>query len=102
MIETKAASVERAIRSLKNVIYRYMEDNGYKYIRKLTQFATTLDSRRKYSIDLIPKNVRNSVFFCPFCTANLYENFENPSVKSETEFASRSMTCPSGRFISHI
>ena len=28
--ETKAAVAERAIRSLKNVIYRFMEENGYK------------------------------------------------------------------------
>ena len=36
--ETKAAFVERTIRSLKNILYHYMEDNGYKYIHKLTQF----------------------------------------------------------------
>ena len=46
MKETKAAFAERTIRSLKNMLYRYMEDNGYKYIHKLTQFATTLNSRR--------------------------------------------------------
>ena len=30
MSETKAAFVERTIRSLKNILYRYMEDFGYK------------------------------------------------------------------------
>ena len=59
MSETKAAFAERTIRSLKNILYRYMEDNGYKYIHKLTQFVTTLNSRRNCSIDLIPKNVKN-------------------------------------------
>ena len=39
-----------------------MEDNGYKYIHKLTQFVATLNSRRNCSIDLIPKNVMNSDF----------------------------------------
>ena len=39
-----------------------MEDNGYKYLHKLTQFVTTLNSRRMCSIDLIPKNVENSDF----------------------------------------
>ena len=34
MSETKAAFAERTIRSLKNILYRYMEDNGYKYIHK--------------------------------------------------------------------
>ena len=30
MSETKAAFPERTIRSLKEILYRYMEDNGYK------------------------------------------------------------------------
>ena len=30
MRETKAAFAERTIRSLKNILYRYMEDFGYK------------------------------------------------------------------------
>ena len=62
MNETKAAFAERTIRSLKNILYRYTEDNGYKYIHNLTQFVTTLDSRRNCSIDLMPKNVKNSDF----------------------------------------
>ena len=62
MSETNAAFAERTIRSLKKIPYRYMEDNGYKYIHKLTQFITTLNSRRNCSIDLIPKNVKNSDF----------------------------------------
>ena len=35
MSETKAAFAERTIRSLKNILYRYMEDYGYKYFHKL-------------------------------------------------------------------
>ena len=62
MSETKAAFAERTIRSLKNILYRYMEDNGYKYIHKLNQFVTTLNCSRNCSIDLIPKNVKNSDF----------------------------------------
>ena len=60
MSETKAAFAKRTIRSLKNILYRYMEDNGYRHFHKLTQFVTTLKSRRNCSIDLIPKNVKNS------------------------------------------
>ena len=48
--ETKAAFAERTIRSLKNINYRYMEDNGYKCIHKLTQFVITLRSRKNCSI----------------------------------------------------
>ena len=62
MSETKTAFAERTKRSLKNRLYRYMEDNGYKYIHKLTQFVTTRNSRRNCSIDLIPKNVKNFDF----------------------------------------
>ena len=98
MSETMAAFAERTIRSLKIILYRYMEDNGYNYIHKLTHFVTTLISRRYCSIDLIPKNVKT---FCPFCTPNSYENLENPSLKLETEFASRSMSNPSEKVVSH-
>ena len=37
-IETKAAFVERTIRSLKNIFFRYMEDYGYKFVHMLPQF----------------------------------------------------------------
>ena len=62
MSETKAAFAERTIRSLKNKLYRYMEDTGYKYLHKLTQFFTTLNSRRNCSIDLTPKKIKISDF----------------------------------------
>ena len=62
MSENKAAFAERTIRSLRNILYRYVKDNGDKYIHKLTQFVTTLNSRRNCSIDLIPKIVENSDF----------------------------------------
>ena len=47
MTETKAAFAERTIVSLKNILYRYMEDIGYKYNLNLTKFVTTLNSRKK-------------------------------------------------------
>ena len=62
MSETKAAFAERTIRSLKNFLYRYMEDCGYKYIHKLPQFITTLNSRRNSSIDMRPNTVKNCDF----------------------------------------
>ena len=100
MSDTKAAFAERTIRSLKNILYRYMENNGYNYIHKLTQFVTTLSSRKKFSIDLIPKNVKNSDFLS-ILYSKPYENLEKPSLKLETELASLSMTYPSRRVISH-
>ena len=80
MSETKAAFAERTIRSLKNILYRYMENNGYKYIHNLTQFLTTLTSRKNCSIDLIPKNVNNSDFLSILYSKPLRE-FRKPKFK---------------------
>ena len=80
MSETKAAFAERTKRSLKNVFHRYMEDNGDKYIHKLTHFVTTLNSRRNCLIDLIPKNVRNSNFLSILYSKPLRE-FRKPKFK---------------------
>ena len=101
MSETKAAFAERTMRSLKSILYRYMEEYGYKYIHKLSQFVTTLISGKNYSIVLILKKIKNSDFF-PFCTASHYGNIENWSLKLETELASRSKTYPSRRVIGLI
>ena len=62
MSETKAAFAERTIRSLKNTIYRYTEDFGYKYIHKLPQFISTLNSRRNSLIGMRPNTVKNCDF----------------------------------------
>ena len=80
MNDTKAAFAERTIRSLKNILYRYMEDNGYKYIHKLTQFVTTINSRRNCSIDLIPKNVKKSNFLSILYSKPL-QQFRKPKFK---------------------
>ncbi len=62
MNETKAAFAERTIRSLKNTLYRYMEDYGYKYILYLPQFIASMNSRNNRSIDMKPNHVKNSDF----------------------------------------
>ena len=80
MSDNKAAFAERTIRSLKYIKYRYMEDNGYKYIHKLNQFVTTLNSRRNCSIDLIPKNVKNSDFLSILYSKPL-RDFRKPKFK---------------------
>ena len=80
MSETRAAFAERTIRSLKNILYRYMEDNGYKYNHRMNQFVTTLNSRRNCSIDLIPKNVKNSIFLSILYSKTLRE-FRNSEFK---------------------
>ena len=50
MSETKAAFAERAIHSLKHIIYRYIEDHGEKFVPKLQQFVSTLNCRKNQSI----------------------------------------------------
>ena len=81
MSENKAAFAERTIRSLKNKLYRYMDNTGYKYIHKLTQFVATLNSRRNFSIDLIPKNVKKSDVFSILYSKPLRE-FRKPQFKT--------------------
>ena len=46
MNETKAAFAELKRRSLKNILYRYMEDYGYEYIQELPQFIATLNLKK--------------------------------------------------------
>ena len=60
--EAKAAFAERTLRSLKKILYRYMKDFGYKYIHKLPQFITALNSGRNNSIDMRPSTVKNCDF----------------------------------------
>ena len=80
MSETTAAFAERTIRSLKNILYHYMEDFGYKYIHKLPHFITTLNSRRNISIDMEPNTVKNCDFMSILYSKPLRE-FKKPKFK---------------------
>ena len=62
MNETKVAFAERKIHFLKGILYHYMEDYGYKYFHNLSEFVTTLISRRKCSIDLMTKSIMKPDF----------------------------------------
>ena len=55
MSETKAAFAERTKRSLKTILYHYIENYGYKYFHKLSHFVTTVKSRKNCSTDLCNK-----------------------------------------------
>ena len=81
MSETKAAYAERTIRSLKNILYRYMEDFGYKYIHKLPQFINALNSRRNSSIDMRPNTVKNCDFMSILYSKPLRE-YKKPTLKT--------------------
>ena len=62
MSETKAAFAERAIQSLKHIIYRYIEDHGKKFVPKLQPFVSTLNCSKTRSIGKSPRDVKNSGF----------------------------------------
>ena len=80
MCETKAAFTERTMRSLKNILYRYMEDFGYNHILKLPQFITTLNSRTNSSIDMKPNTVKNCDFMS-ILYSKLLREFRKPTFK---------------------
>ena len=50
MSETKAAFAERAIQSLKHIIYRYIDNLGEKFAHNLPQFVSTMNFRVKRSL----------------------------------------------------
>ena len=62
MSETKTTFGERTFRSLKNILYRYMDEHGYKYIHKLSQFVKIMNSRKTRTIIMVPNKVKNSDF----------------------------------------
>ena len=66
MSETKATFGERTIRSLKNILYRYIEEFGYQYIHKLSQFVKILNPRKTRPINMVPNKVKNSDFMSIF------------------------------------
>ena len=78
--ETKAAVAERAIKSLKNIIYRYMEENGDKYMRKMHSFVKTMNTRVNRSTSKAPKNVTNKDFLSIFYR-NPINQYKRPRFK---------------------
>ena len=80
MSETMAAFAERTIRSLKIIFYRYMDYFGYKYIHRLPQFITTLNSITNSSTDMKPNTVKNCDFMSILYSKPLRE-FKKPAFK---------------------
>ena len=78
--ETKAAVAERAIKSLKNTIYRNMEENGDKYMKKMDSFLKTMNTRVNRSPGKAPKNVTNKDFLSVFYR-NPINQYKRPRFK---------------------
>ena len=51
----KAAVAERAIKHPKNNIYRYMDENGDKYIREMDSFLSTMKTKVNLLTGKAPK-----------------------------------------------
>ena len=100
MSETKSAFAERTVRSLKNILYRYMEDYRYKYIQKTPHFIVPLNSRNNRGIELKPNHVNNSDFMSILFSKPL-RIYKNPKLDLEIRFSSLSMIYPSGKVIHH-
>ena len=92
MSETKAAFAERTILSLENILYHYKEEFGYKYIHKLPQFITTLNSRRNSSIEMRPNTVRKCDFMS-FLYSKPLRECRNLYSKLVIECESQSIIC---------
>ena len=95
------AFAERTIRSLKIILYRYMEDFGYNFIHKLPQFITTLNSRRNSSIDMRPNTVKNCGFMS-FLYSKPLREFKKPTINIGDRCESQSMTYLLAKVTSHI
>ena len=78
--ETEAAVAERAIKSLKNIIYCYMEENGDKYMRKMDSFLKTMNTIVNRSTGKAPKNVTNKDFSSIFYR-NPIKQYKRPRFK---------------------
>ena len=61
--EKNSAFAERNIRSLKNIIYRYLEENWtYSYLDKLDSFVKTINYRINRTIKIAPNKVTKKTF----------------------------------------
>ena len=100
MSETIAAFAERTIRSLKNILYRYMKDYAYKYIQIFTQFLATMNSRNNRRMHMKPNHAK-ILNLCQYFTVNHSENTRRTNLELEIEFSFQSMIYRSGKVINH-
>ena len=90
MSETNAAFAERAIQSLKHIIYRCFKDHGEKLVPKMQQFVSTLNCRKNRSIGKSPRVVKNSGFLSILYN-KLFKKNTKPNSKLVIELEFRKM-----------
>ena len=77
MSETKAAFAQ----SLKQIIYRYIEDHFKKFVPKIKQFVSTLNCRKNRSIGKSPRAVKNSDFLSILFNKSFRKNIKPKFIK---------------------
>ena len=98
MSETKATFAERTTRSLKNILYLYIEGYRYKYIQNLPEFIASTNSRKNRCIDMKPNHVKNSDFISILYSKPLRE-YKWLNLELEIEFSFPRMIYPPGKVI---
>ena len=83
--DTEAAFAEPTKRSFTSILNRYIEVYGYEDIHKLSQMVTTLNFRRNFLMDSIPKNVKNSDSLSILYSKSLRED-QKPKFKIGDKF----------------
>ena len=78
--ETKVVVAESDTKSLKNIIYCYMDENGNKYMRKIDFYLKTMKTRVNRSTGEAPKNVTNKDFLSIFYR-NPIDQYKRPRSK---------------------
>ena len=84
MSETKAAFAERAIQSIKDIFYRYLEDYGENTVHKLPQFASSMKYRINRYIRKSLRDVKNTHFLSIFYNKSLQKplmRYKKPKFK---------------------
>ena len=100
--ETKSAFAERNIRSLKNIIYKYLEEKWtWTYIKDLPQFVNTINSRVNRVTQLAPNKVfkKHEPFLISLA---IDKKSTNQNTKKETLFGLQSLTKNSEKVINKI
>ena len=81
--EMKALLAERYIRTLKKIIYRYLEEyETEKYLPALQDFVSTMNSRVNRSIGMKPKDVKNEHYLQVLYTSMKDQKTQKPKLKS--------------------
>ena len=66
---------------IEKFLYRYMEDYGFKYVHKLPQFITNLNSRRNNSIAM-RSNIVNNCHPMSILYSNFLGEYRKPTFKT--------------------